>query len=259
VTAGLNGKVALVTGGGTGIGAAVTARLADEGVSVLLGQRTEEKAERCARELRRGARVIEGFGADLATAAGCIAIVSECIRRYGRIDLLINNAGITGPGAVGPFLEFTDAHLDEVIDVNLKAAFRCGREAARHMVTTGGGVIVNISSVGAYAAQHHAVAYVASKAGLTGLTKGMGFELAAHGVRVVAIAPGDIDVSGGPPNVAAPVHGNSQRDDWWLRRTPLGGRGQPEDIASVVAFMCSDGARFITGETLIVDGGWLSY
>jgi NAD(P)-dependent dehydrogenase (short-subunit alcohol dehydrogenase family) len=233
-------RVALVTGGGTGIGAAITAQQADKAAVALAAP----------------GRAISGVGGDLADAQACNAIVAEVIARHGRIDILVNNAGITGPPATGAFLDFTDAHLDAIIDVNLKAAFRCGREAARDMAARGGGgVIVHISSVGAFAAQHRASAYVAAKAGLVGLTKAMAFELAPHGVRVVAIAPGDIDVSD-PPH---PENGTPLRTQWWERNTPLGRRGVPDDIASMVTFICSDAASFVTGQTIIVDGGWLTY
>ena len=122
-----------------------------------------------------------------------------------------------------------------------------------------GSVVVNVGSVAAYAAQQHASAYVASKAGLLGLTRGLGFELAPLGIRVVFIAPGDIDTSPGAGQPLAPANdGASER--WWQRRTPLGRRGLPRDMwPSAVAFLCSDDAGFITGSALIIDGGFLSY
>lgn len=251
------GRVALVTGGGTGIGAAITAHLADAGAAVVLGQSTQAKADAAAAELASNGRTISGIGADLASAEACRDIVAAVLDRHGRIDILVNNAGVTGAPATGAFLEFTDAHLDAVIDVNLKAAFRCGRDAARDMATRGTGVIVNISSVAAYAAQLDASAYVASKAGMVGLTRGMAFELAPLGIRAVCVAPGDIVVDGSASAASGPpVPTSTQR---WLRDTPLGRRGTPDDVAAVVAFLCSDAAGFITGETILVDGGWLSY
>jgi NAD(P)-dependent dehydrogenase (short-subunit alcohol dehydrogenase family) len=253
----LAGRVALVTGGGTGIGAAITAHLADAGAAVVLGQSTPTKANAAAAALSAAGRPITGIGADLATAEGCRDLVAKVLERHGRIDILVNNAGVTGAPAVGPFLEFTDAHLDAVIDVNLKAAFRCGRDAARDMATRGSGVIVNVSSVAAYAAQVDASAYVASKAGMVGLTRGMAFELAPFGIRAVCVAPGDIAL--GDTRSRATVIADAPSTRRWLRDTPLGRRGTPDDVASVVCFLCSDGAAFITGETILVDGGWLSY
>ena len=252
----LLGRVALVTGGGTGIGAGIAATLADRGALVVIGQPTREQADAAATRLGGvGNRSISGVGGDLSQPQACRAVVAETIARHGRIDILVNNAGITGPPATGPFLDFPDDQLDLIIDVNLKAPFRCAREAARDMARRGAGVIVNVASVGAYAAQHQASAYVASKAGVAGLTRGLAFELAPLGIRVVAVAPGDIDVAT-PPR---PEPGQPPREHWWERNTPLGRRGTPQDIANMVAYLCSDEASFVTSSTVRVDGGWLSY
>jgi NAD(P)-dependent dehydrogenase (short-subunit alcohol dehydrogenase family) len=234
----------------------------------VLAQSTQAKAEAAVAELATGSRTISGVGADLASAQACGEIVATVLERHGRIDILVNNAGITGTPATGTFLDFSDEHLDAVIDVNLKAAFRCARNAARDMATRGTGVIVNISSVAAYAAQLEASAYVASKAGMVGLTRAIAFELAPLGIRAVCVAPGDIVVDG-PAVPAAPAvpavpgaAGEAEAPEpnrRWLRDTPLGRRGTPDDVASMVTFLCSDGASFITGETILVDGGWLAY
>lgn len=242
----LDGRAVVVTGGTTGIGAAITSRLVAEGARVVAGRLD---ASPPSLPERPGVHVFTG---DLRERAVCVDIVRTCVERFGRIDALVNNAAITGPPALAPFLDASDEHLDLVLDVNLKAAFRCAREAARLMES--GGVIVNIGSVAAYAAQFEAAAYGASKAGLLGLTRGIALELADRGIRAVFVAPGDIDTD------ASHDLGATERDRRpWQRRTPLGRRGRPEDVAAAVAFACSDDASFMTGASLLVDGGWLSY
>jgi NAD(P)-dependent dehydrogenase (short-subunit alcohol dehydrogenase family) len=244
----LDGKVAVVTGGASGIGAGVVARLADDGAAVVLGAVTTAEAEAAAAAMAGPGRTLLPAGADLATAQGCRALIEASARYRGRIDILVNNAGITGPPAVAAFAGYDDARLDAVIDVNLKAPFRCARDAVPYMPP--GSVIVNITSVAAYAAQADASAYVAAKAGLAGLTRALGFELAPLGIRAVHVAPGDIAVR---PDGPAPGDGPFDR------RTPLGRRGAPADVAAAVAWLCTAEASFVTGTGLVVDGGWTAY
>ena len=251
------GRVALVTGGGTGIGAAIAGLLADRGAAVVIAQPDNESATQLAAQLDAPGRDVRGVGANIALPEDCGSLVERCVAMHDRLDILVNNAAVTGAPARGPLLDFPDAQLDAIVDVNLKGAFRCSRHAARHM-TSRGGVIVNIASVGAFAAEDQASAYVATKAGVVGLTRGMAFELAPFGIRVVGVAPGDIDLqSGGSrPDDSRYLEGAG---DWWERRAPLGRRGSPLDIARAVAFLSSEEASYVTGETLLVDGGWLSY
>ncbi|WP_432993985.1 SDR family NAD(P)-dependent oxidoreductase [Dactylosporangium sp. CA-233914] len=242
-------KVAVVTGGATGIGAGIVERLADDGAEVVLGALSAEEGQAAAARLTGPAgRTIVAVGADLATAAGCRALVEAAVRHRGRIDILVNNAGVTGPAAAAPFGEYDDARLDAVVDVNLKAPFRLARDALPYMAA--GSVIVNVTSVAAFAAQADASAYVAAKAGLAGLTRALGFELAGRGIRAVHVAPGDIRVR---PDGPAPGDGPFDR------ATPLGRRGVPGDVAAAVAWLCTPEASFVTGTGLLVDGGWTSY
>jgi NAD(P)-dependent dehydrogenase (short-subunit alcohol dehydrogenase family) len=228
-------KVAVVSGGATGIGAGIGARLADDGSRVVLGTRTQQEADAALARLAAPGRELVAVAADLATPAGCRGLVAAAVDRYGRIDVLVNNAAVTGPEAMAPFAGYDDERLDAVVEVNLKAPFRCAREAVAHMSS-------------GYAAQQDASAYVAAKAGLVGLTRALGFELAERGIRVVHVAPGDIVVRAEVP-AASP----------FARRTPLGRRGAPADVAAAVAWLCGPDASFVTGTGLVVDGGWTSY
>ncbi len=253
----LDARAALVTGGGTGIGAAITKRLADAGAAVLIAQRTTAEAETAAAQLAGTARKLEGFGGDLSRAEVCADAVGRCVSVFGRIDILVNNAAITGAPAIGPLLDFADDRVDEIVDVNLKAPIRCTREAARHMKAQGAGVVVNISSVAAHAAQEVASVYAATKGGVEAFTRGAALELAPFGIRVVAVAPGDIATE-----ASLDIRERSRdagASGAYRFVTPLGRRGTPDEIAAAVHFLCSDDASFITGSALVVDGGFLTY
>lgn len=246
--------VVVVTGGARGIGRGIVEWFADRGHRVVVSQRTDADALAGANAIRDAdpRRLVDGIGADLATADGCRSLIERVLERYGRIDVFVNNAAITGPPALVRFPEMDDEHLDLIVDVNLKAVMRCSRAVAQHLIARGApGVIVVVSSVAAYAAQDAAAAYTATKFALTGLIKALGLELAPHGIRVVGVAPGDIDVDKVAPAGTTPSP--------WQRGTPLGRRGTPRDVADAVGFLASDSASFITGETLVIDGGWLTY
>ena len=227
-------RVAIVTGGDGGIGSAIVARLGADGLEVVAA--TEERY-------------------DLAQGDACRRLVADCVAEFGGVDVLVNNAAVTGPAALMTLDECTDERFDHVLAVNLGAAFRCARAAAPAMRERGGGVIVNIGSVAAFAAQRNAVAYAASKAGLLGLTRGLAFDLATDGIRVVFVAPGDIAI----PTDAGTPDARPNTDATWVRATPLGRRGTPTDVAGLVSFLCSPDAAFVTGTSVSVDGGWLSY
>jgi NAD(P)-dependent dehydrogenase (short-subunit alcohol dehydrogenase family) len=252
----LDGKVAIITGGGTGIGFGIATVLASRGSRLTLAQKGVARAQVAARSLT-GADVL-CVETEISDRGSVDAMVQATLARFGRIDILVNNASLTGTVAVAPFLDCTAAQLDEIIDVNLKGAFHCSQAVARHMVDRGeGGSIVTIASVGAFAGQEFAAAYCASKAGQVALTQVMALELAPHGIRVNAIAPGDIHTPASADIVAdLKTSGASGK---FVRITPLGRRGTPEEIGRVVAFLVSEDASFITGATLLVDGGFLAY
>ena len=184
--------------------------------------------------------------------------ISAVIAAFGGIDLLVNNASVTGSRALASFVDSTAVLVDNVIDTNVKGTIYCSQEVARDMIKRGrGGNIVHISSVGGYAAQENAGIYCATKAAQIMLTQSMAIELAPHGIRVNCIAPGDIrtDTSA---NAVDEIK-QSGASGHFLRVTPLGRRGCPVEIGRVVAFLASDDATFLTGTTVVVDGGFLAY
>jgi 3-oxoacyl-[acyl-carrier protein] reductase len=253
----LAGRVALVTGGGTGIGRGIARSLAEAGASVLLGQRRGDVARDFAAELREAGFAAAGMTLDVRNRQQVRDAVAAAQERFGGLDVLVNNAAITGAPAVQMFLDTTDEHLDLVLDVNLRGVFVCSQEAARVMVGRGGGVIVHVSSVGAYAGQEGAAVYCATKAGLSGLTQAMALELAPHGIRVVGIAPGDVATEASA-RIRTDVR-EAGASGAYLRTTPLGRQGRVDEIGDVVAFLVSDAASFVTGTTVVVDGGFLAY
>lgn len=254
----LAGKVAIITGGSTGIGFGIAQVLAAKGARLVLAQlpRLLDQARATAAELAP-AEVI-ALEVDIRSPESVAIMVEASIKHFGRIDILVNNAAITGITAVVPILECSPAKVDEIVDINLKGTFYCSQAVARHMVARGGGgCIVHIASVGARAAQECASLYCATKAGVSSLAQTMALELAPHAIRVNAVAPGDISTDTSA-NITQQLkqQGVSGR---YIRQTPLGRRGQPVEIGNAVAFLASDEASFVTGETLVVDGGFLAY
>src|SRR5262245_15390151 len=238
----LHNKVVIITGGGTGIGLGIARCCAGEGAAVVLAQRRAAIAEREAAALRAGGHRAIGLGCDVSRRAEVQALIAAAVEAFGRLDVMVNNAALTGAAVEArPFLEESDEHWRRIVDVNLNGAFICTQEAARRMVAQGGGgSIINISSVAQYAAQEHAAPYCASKAGLDGLTKAAAIELAPHGIRVNSVAPGDVDTAASHAVVEQAAERGATGK--FFRYTPLGRRGRPEEIGRVVAFLASDEA-----------------
>jgi len=244
----LNDKVAVVTGAARGIGLACAQRLAAEGAAVVLADREEQAGATAAASIPRA----EFVAGDVSRKADVETIVQRALDLHGRIDVLVNNAGITH---ACDFLDLDEADFDRVLAVNLKSMFLCGQAVARAMVKGGiRGSIVNMSSANAVVAIPNQVPYVVSKGGVNQLTKVMAVALAPHGIRVNAIGPGTILTELAKQAVLTDDAARQKI----LSRTPLGRCGEPEEVASVAAFLASDDASYLTGQTIYPDGGRLA-
>jgi glucose 1-dehydrogenase len=248
----LTGKCAVVTGAANGIGLACARRLAADGAAVALADVNAELGEAAAQRLRdEGARAIF-VATDVTQRSAIEALVERAVAEYGRLDIMLNNAGVALNASV---LEMSDEIFDKVLSTNLRSAFIGTQLAARQMVASGrGGVIINMSSVNALLAIPGLAAYACSKGALNQLTKVAAIELAPHNIRVVAIGPGTIltDLA------KQAVMGDDTARRKILARTPIGRAGEPEEVASVASFLASDDASYITGQTIYPDGGRLA-
>jgi NAD(P)-dependent dehydrogenase (short-subunit alcohol dehydrogenase family) len=249
----LKEKVAVVTGAAQGIGRACAERLAREG-AVVVASDINSRGEQVARESGAAGKVVF-VACDVSRPDETQKLVASAVQSFGRIDVLVNNAGIVDDA---PFLDLPLAEFDRILGVNLRGAFLMGQAAAKQMVAQrgsgkgAGGAIVNMSSVNAQFALPDHVAYSISKGGINQLTKAMAIALAPHGIRVNAVGPGTIDT---------PLIKNVIKDPAFrskvLSRTPLGRFGQPQEVAAIVAWLASDEASYVTGTTIYADGGRL--
>ena len=246
----VDGKIAVVTGAGSGIGKALAGGLAEAGAAVVVTELPEKlaAAEETAQSVRE-----DGFDAlsvplDVRDLSSIDRMVSEVIEKKGRIDILVNNAGVNIPR---DSLEVTEEDWDTVLDVNLKGLFFVSQRAAREMVKRRSGKIVNIASQNAVIGYYKRAAYCSSKAGVANLTRVLAVEWAEYGIRVNAVGPTFILTPLTQPTFDDPVI----MEDL-LRRIPIGRVGQPEDVVGAVVFLSSPASDLVTGHTLLVDGGW---
>ena len=237
-------KVAIVTGATQGIGLACAARLVAEGARVMLVDIKPEGAQ-AAQQLGDAARF---FAADVSQKADVDAMIAATLQAFGHIDILVNNVGVTH---AADFLDLDESDFDRVLRINLKSMFLCGQAAAREMVKRQSGSIINMSSVNSELAIPNQVPYVVSKGGVNQLTKVMALNLAPHGIRVNGIGPGTILTE----LAIKAVLGSPEARHTILSRTPLGRCGKPEEVASIAAFLASDDASYMTGQTIYADGG----
>ncbi len=245
----LTDKKALVTGGGRGLGRAIAIGLAQHGADVAVTSRTVAELDETAAEIRRIGRQCLVVPGDASHKSEIDRVVGEVAAGLGGIDILINNAGVD---AAAPAIEFTEADFDFVLDVNLKAYFFFAQAAAKLMIANGGGAIANNSSICGEVAVKNISAYNISKGGVNMLTKSLALEWAPHGIRVNAFSPAYMEVF--MPG-AAGEH-DEAKEQAVRELTPLGRRGLPEELVGPVVFLVSDAASYVTGEVLMVDGGW---
>ncbi|MBB5519831.1 SDR family NAD(P)-dependent oxidoreductase [Amphiplicatus metriothermophilus] len=246
------GKTALVTGAAAGIGAAVARAFAERGAAVVMADIDGRRNEKTAADIAAATgAAVEAVACDVADDKDCAGLVETALVRFGRVDTLVNNAGIV---AAGGALDLDPEDFDRVLRVNLRAAFMLTRLAARSMIERKiPGAIVNMSSINAVVAIANQAAYVTSKGGLQQFTKVTALELAPHGIRVNAVGPGSIMT-----DILKSVARDAAARRKILSRTPLGRIGDPEEVAAVALFLASDMASYVTGETIYVDGGRLA-
>ncbi len=245
--------VAVITGAAQGIGKAIAAQLARDGYGVLIADLRLDAAQATAAELLASGWQVAACQVDVVDPEACGRMVAAAVERFGRLDVLVNNAGISKPG---PSLEVTPEDWQRMIAVQLNGAFFCSQAAGRRMVAQGwGGCIVNITSIGAEAAFPQRASYTCAKAAVTMLTKVLAIEWAQYNIRVNAVGPAHTETEMTQKLVEQGLY----TLDIVKRRIPLGRLAQVQDVANAVSFLVSEKASFITGHALYVDGGYLAY
>ena len=247
----LSNQVAIVTGSGRGLGAAIARGLAAAGATVMLCSRTQAEVECIAVEIVRNGGKAAAVVADTSDRASCQRLIDQTISKFGKLNVLVNNAGID---SISPAEDLTDDGWDRVVNTNLKGYFLCSQIAARQMLAQGsGGSIINNSSICSIIGVNGLTVYSATKGGVNQLTRVMAVEWAKRGIRVNAIAPGYFD------NImqdATAEHATSEKQKQVLAFTPMGRRGQPEELIGPVIFLASEASSYVTGAILFVDGGY---
>lgn len=240
-----NKKVAIVTGGGSGLGFAIAEKFTQAGIETVIAGRDKEKLNAAKEKLGNHCHAMVCDVSDLPSIPG---FVNNVLKQFGQIDILVNNAGINRKKEI---TEVTDAEFTEVITTNLTAVFSMSREVVKHMLERKTGCIINISSMAAQYGLPKVIAYSASKTAIDGMTRAMAVELSPKGIRINAIAPGFIYSE----MTAKALDSDPERKAKVFNRTPMGYMGQPSDIGDAALFLASDSAKYITGIVLPVDGG----
>lgn len=242
---GVGGQVAIVTGGGSGIGLAIAEKFVTNGIYTVIVGRDVTKLDKAKSEL---GDLCYPMPCDVSDLVNIPSFVTEVIDQFGQIDILVNNAGIN---MKKDFIEVTDEDFQKVITTNLCSVFAMSREVVKHMLSKRSGSIINISSMAAQYGLPRVIAYSASKTAIDGMTRAMATELSPKGIRINAIAPGFIIT----PMTDTALNSDPERKAKVFNRTPMGYMGQPSDIADAALFLAGDSAKYITGVVLPVDGG----
>jgi NAD(P)-dependent dehydrogenase (short-subunit alcohol dehydrogenase family) len=254
MTGRLYGKVALVTGGSSGIGRASALAFAREGSTVIVADVNAEGGEETVHLIKEADGEAIFVRADVSQAAEVEALIDKTVESYGRLDCAFNNAGIGG-AELTPTADYPEDIWDQVISINLKGVWLCMKYEIQQMLKQGGGVIVNMASVvGLVGSLVTGAAYVASKHGVTGLTKTAAIEYAQQGIRVNAVCPGWIQT----PLTEPITYDKPQLEQLIIERHPMGRVGAPEEVAEAVVWLCSDAASFVTGHSMAIDGGFVA-
>ncbi|MEZ4810099.1 MAG: SDR family oxidoreductase [Allomuricauda sp.] len=238
-------KIAIVTGGNSGLGLATAKKFCDNGIKTYIIGRSRERTEDASAEIGKNAVPVVF---DLTCLEGIPKLIDGIYQEEGQLDILVNNAGIN---MKKDFVDVTDSDFEQVVHTNLFSVFAVSREVVKKMMEKGGGSIVNISSMAAQYGMPKVIAYSASKTAIEGMTRAMAVELAQYGIRVNCIAPGFIQTN----MTAKALDLDPERKSKVYARTPMGKMGLPEDVAEAAFYLASDGAKFVTGTVLPVDGG----
>jgi len=250
----LENKSAIITGSTKGIGLEIAKLFLEEGANVVINSRNQNDVSRIVEELskKHGNNRVVGLAADVSDYSSCEKLINKCIEAFGKIDILINNAGVS---LIKPSIEIRPEEWDQVIRINLYGPFFLSQLAAKHMIKNGGGSIVNIASIYGLGGLPKRAAYCSSKHALIGLTKVLATEWAHYGIRVNCVSPGYIWTEMEVKDVSL---GDYTSEDI-KQRTPMGRYGTSREVAEVVLFLCSDKASYITGANITVDGGWSAF
>ena len=247
----LEGRVAVVTGGGGGLAEGICAKLTQAGAAVACVDVTREKAQRVAEPLASGGARTLAVGADVSDRGSVEAMAGEVVGELGGVDILVNNAAVYPRRA---WTEIEEEEWDRVMAVNLKGYFLCARAVYPHMRERGGGSIVNVASITFFIGWTLLLDYVASKGGIVGFTRTLAREVGPDGINVNAIAPGAF------PTDAEKIHPDQEGyNRWVLEQQSIKRRGTPDDVGNLVTFLASDAASFISGQTIGIDGGWMMH